>query len=375
MERDMTIERKILLNPGPATTTGTVKAAMVVPDICPREKEFQAVMAGVGRDLVTIVNGGDDFTCVLLCGSGTAAMDACINSVVPPGKTVAIVNNGAYGRRLVDIARAYGISVAEIQCDWDRAPDPARIEAVLAGDESIAALAVVHHETTTGLLNPVAEMGRMARKYDCLYIVDAISSFAGIPIDINALGIDFLMSTSNKCIQGMAGLAFVICRTEALKRAGAYPRRSFYLNLFDQYDGFQRNGQMRFTPPVQVVYALRQAIDEYFAEGDGTRYQRYTRNWQALRQGLADLGFCFLLDPANESHILTTVMEPADPNFSFQRLHDLLYAKGITIYPGKIGGRHTFRVANMGAIDTDDIQTFLDECRTALDAMGVRRGA
>lgn len=367
----MSPERKILLNPGPATTTDTVKRALVVPDICPREKEFQTLMQGICRDLARVVNAGADYTCVLFAGSGTAVMDAAVNSVVPPGKKIAILNNGAYGARLVDIARAYGIGAVALAAPWDAPCDLAKIAAAVAGDDQIACLAAVHHETTTGLRNPIAELGRIAADNGCRFIVDAISSYAGIPIDMPALGIDFLLSTSNKCIQGMAGLAFVICRTEALEAIGPYPQRSFYLNLYQQYEGFRRTGQMPFTPPVQVMYALRQAVDEYFEEGAQGRYARYTRNWQTLRAGLKRLGFQFLLKPEDESHILTTVLEPADPRFSFNLLHDLLYARGFTIYPGKIGQRNTFRLANMGAIDTTDIDAFLAACTEVLSKMGV----
>jgi len=230
---------------------------------------------------------------------------------------------------------------------------------------------VVHHETTTGMLNRVREIGDIAKENNSVFIVDAISSFAGVPIDIKNCQIDFMMSTSNKCIQGIAGVAFVICSKDELEKTKDYPKRSFYLNLYQQYDYFEKKGEMQFTPPVQVIYALRQAIKEYFEEGEEKRYRRYTKNWKTLRDGLRKIGFSFLLKEEEESHLLTTVLEPKNPNFSFVKLHDLLYERGFTIYPGKMGQKRTFRLANMGAINYRDIEKFLVALKDVLDKMGV----
>ncbi|MGQ9920203.1 MAG: aminotransferase class V-fold PLP-dependent enzyme, partial [Desulfobacca sp.] len=183
--------------------------------------------------------------------------------------------------------------------------------------------------------------------------------------------IDYLLSTSNKCLQGMAGLAWVICRREALEGSRQVPQRSFYLNLYQQHRHFEANGQMQFTPPVQVVYALAQAIREFWQEGAAGRYQRYRRNWQTLMAGLQALGFRTLLPSERQSPLLTTVLEPPDPHYSFQRLHDGLYARGFTIYPGKLQDNATFRLANIGALDPDDIRAFLAALRAVLLELGV----
>jgi 2-aminoethylphosphonate aminotransferase len=352
------IERKILLNPGPATTTDTVKYSLVVPDICPREKEFSHVMEGIRNDLVKIVHGDEGYTSVLFAGSGTAVMDSVINSVVPGDKKVAIIVNGAYGERFVRIARAYKIPHVPIGFEWGEELDLKKIEDVVRRDRSICCLVLVHHETTTGILNPLNEVGELAKRYNCVFVVDAISSFAGIPIDIHESHADFLLSTSNKCIQGIAGIAFVICRKSALEKIKGFEKRSFYLDLYSQYSSIEETGQTPFTPPVQVVYALQQAIREYFEEGGEERYRRYTENWKTLRSGLKELGFSLLLPEESESHILLTVLEPEDPHYSFEQLHDYLYQRGFTIYPGKIG-RKTFRLATMGAIYPRDIKEFL----------------
>ena len=366
------VKRNILLNPGPATTTDTVKMALVVPDICPREKEFGSLFQGIRRDLVRIVKGGRNYTAVPFGGSGTAVMDSVINSVVPPGKKIAVIVNGAYGARMVSIAKTYKIRCVELNFKSGGKIDLSRVEQVLRSDRNIRCVAAVHHETTTGILNPISEIGKIAKKHRQVYIVDAISSYAAVPININACNIDFLLSTANKCIQGMAGIAFIICRKSELEKIKGYSPRSFYLNLYNQYRHLEETGQTPFTPPVQVAYALKQAIKEYFAEGGLNRFRRYTESWRILRKGLLDLGFFLLHKEEDESHILLTVMEPDDKKFNFDVLHDYLYAKGFTIYPGKIGSMNTFRLANMGAIDKQDMRKFLKVLAGALARMGVR---
>lgn len=361
-----------MLTPGPATTTDTVKRSLVVADICPRVNEFTEIMNSVRDNLVRIVKGGPGYTAVLFCGSGTAAMDACVNSIIPPGKKLAVVNNGTYGQRMIKIAKAYGIEYVDIAFGWGESPDIKRIEEALRRDKRIACLAVIHHETSTGILNPIKAIGRLAKKHGCVYIVDAISSYAGIPIDIKENDIDFLISTSNKCIQGMAGIAFIICRKSALEKIAHYPRRSFYLNLYDQYSFLERAGQMQFTAPVQVVYALRQAIKEYFREGGVRRHNRYAANWRVLRAGLLKLGFKLLLKENEESNLLTTVFYPNDRNFDFNTMHDLLYKKGFTVYPGKAGSRGTFRIGNIGDLHPKDMDNFLKTLVGVLIKMKVR---
>jgi 2-aminoethylphosphonate aminotransferase len=353
------VHRNILLNPGPATTSDSVKRALVVPDICPREKEFCEIVQEIRSDLVKIAQGDQSYTCILFAGSGTSVMDAAINSVVPPGKKIAIINNGAYGERLVKIAKAYNLDYVEIKYEAGTKINISEIAAILKNDRQIACLAMIHHETTTGLLNPIKEIGRIVKENGAVFIVDTISSFAGIPIDIRDCQIDFMMSTSNKCIQGIAGIAFIICKKSELDKLKDYPPRSFYLNLYNQYQYFEKTGQSQFTPPVQILYALKQAIKEYFKEGGENRFQRYTENWKVLREGLLDLGFKLFHEADDESHILLTVYDPELPNYHFEAMHDYLYERGFTIYPGKIGNKNTFRLANMGAINAKDIRKFL----------------
>jgi 2-aminoethylphosphonate aminotransferase len=353
------IKRNILLNPGPATTTDTVKHAMVVPDICPREEEFSAVIAEIRDALVQIAQGGTDYTSVLFGGSGTAVMDAVINSVVPPRKKLAVVVNGAYGRRMFEIAAAYAIPCVEIAYNWGARINPENIKRAIENDGDIACLAMVHHETITGILNPVQEIGTICRDLGRIFIVDAISSFAGIPFNISEFSIDFMLSTSNKCLQGMAGLSFAVCRKTEIDRIKKYPKRSFYLDLYNQFECFEKSGQFLFTPPVQVIYAFRQAINEFCTEGSYARRTRYDENYTVLKNGLRDLGFRFLLPPEDESRILITVMEPDDDGYDFASMHDFLYARGFTIYPGKLHDSRTFRLSVIGALNADDMHHFL----------------
>ena len=367
------VKRNILLNPGPATTTDTVKQAQVAPDICPREKEFGEMMSSIRKDLVKIAGGDKNYTSVLFGGSGTAVMDSVVNSVVPHDKKILIINNGAYGERLINIAKAYKIDFVELRFECGTKIDLEQIKSILKKDGEISCVAVTHHETTIGILNPIEEIGEITKQNNCTFIVDTISSFAGIPFSIIKCNIDFMMSTSNKCIQGMAGVGFVICNKNKLIKTKNYSRRSFYLNLYDQYEYFEKNNQMRFTPPVQVLYALRQAIDEFFEEGAENRYKRYCKNWETLVNGMEKLGFKRLLNNDDEeSHILTTFLDPDDSNYNFEKMHDLLKEKGFTIYPGKLRDEKTFRLANMGAIDYKDIESFLITLNETLKEMRIK---
>ncbi len=367
------VKRNILLNPGPATTTDSVKNALVVPDICPREKEFGDLMQMIRRDLIKIAGGDERYTSILFAGSGTATMDSVISSAVPYNKKVLIIINGAYGIRFSEIAKTYNIEVVEVRFEFGKNIELDQIEKVLKKDEDIACIAVTHHETTVGILNPLQEIGKLSKKYNKIFIVDTISSFAGVPIDIKEFNIDFMMSTSNKCIQGMAGIAFVICKKAALEKLKFIKPRSYYLDLYSQYEYLEKNNQTRFTPPVQIFYALQQAIKEFFEEGAENRFNRYRNNYRVLKEGLTKLGFKFLMgDNIRESNILTTVYYINHPNFNFNILHDKLYDRGFTIYPGKITKLDTFRIAVMGAIDKLDIKNFLKNLEDVLKEMKVR---
>ncbi|MEJ7646871.1 MAG: 2-aminoethylphosphonate aminotransferase [Chryseolinea sp.] len=359
------VDRKILLNPGPATTTESVKRALVVSDICPREKEFGDLLDGIKDDLVKVVHGEGEYVAAIFTASGTGGLEAAITSAVPHGRKLLVVDNGAYGARMAAIATTFGIDVVHYKVDYGDYPQVEKIEALLEENPTISHLAVVHHETTTGMLNPVQEICDLARRADVEVIVDCMSSYAGIPIDIKMWTASIIVSSSNKCIQGMPGLVFVIFKKQLLSSLEKN-KRSFYFNLFDQYTGFQKTGQMQFTPPVQVVYALRQAINEYFEEGESGRWTRYRENWNLLYEGLRDLGFQFLLPRQYESQILMAVREPAHSGYDFDKMHDYLYSRGYTIYPGKGAKEATFRLSVLGDLRSNDIRNFLVELKAYL---------
>jgi 2-aminoethylphosphonate aminotransferase len=364
------VSRKILLNPGPATTTDSVKQAMVVEDICPREKDFGKLLDTIKEDLVKVVHGGDDYIAALFTASGTGGLEAAIASAVPKGKKILIIDNGAYGARMANIAGTYGIDVVLYKLAYGDYPDVKHVEKLLKDNKDVSHLAVVHHETTTGMLNPVQEICDLGKRYGVEVIVDCMSSYAGIPIDIKKWGAGYLISSSNKCIQGMPGMVFVIFKKSLLSDL-KNQRRSYYFDLYSQYVGFEKTGQMQFTPPVQVAYALRQAIDEYFLEGESQRWNRYQENWRVLCDGLKNLGFEFLLPDEYQSKILLAIKEPSDTRYNFDAMHDYLYQRGFTIYPGKGAKEATFRLSVLGDLYTKDIENFLAELKGYLKQAGV----
>lgn len=368
----MNIKRNILLNPGPATTTDTVKLAQVVPDICPREKEFASLMAGLRQDLVRVVHGDlERHTAVLFCGSGTLCMDVCLNSLLPEGKKTLILNNGAYSSRAVEICRYYGLPYIELKFPFDQRPDLDAAARTLRENPDIALVYATHNETGTGLLNPIREIGALAHRHGAIFVADTTSTYAMRPIDIEADNIDFCMASAQKGLMAMTGLSFVVGRRDIIEASKDYPGRSYYCNLFRQYDCFERTGEMEFTPPVQTVYAALQAMKEYWAEGEQAKWARHTRAFEAIHAGLEALGFRDTIRRDWQAGLVVAVRNPADPNWDFQKVHDYCYVRGFTIYPGKVGTAGTFRLCALGAIDAPDIEAFFRVFRQALDECGV----
>lgn len=368
----MNIKRNVLLNPGPSTTTDSVKMAQVVPDICPREKEFASLMHSLRRDLLRIVHADpDEYTSVLFCGSGTINIDVCINSLVPQGKSVLVVNNGAYSTRAVEVCEYYGIDHIDLRFPYDEQPDLAVVEKTLAEHPEIALVHTTHNETGTGLLNPIREIGALAHKYGAVFTVDTTSTLAMRPINVHEDNIDFCMASAQKGLMAMTGLSFVIGRRSVIERSKDYPKRSYYCNLYLQYHFFETTGEMHFTPPVQTIYATIQALREYFNEGEQAKWARHTRVYNALRQGLNELGFKEVIRPELQAGLVCAVKYPDDPKWSFEAVHDYCYERGFTIYPGKISSTDTFRLCALGAIDEQDIKDFFVVFREALDSLGV----
>lgn len=370
------IKRNILLNPGPSTTTDTVKYAQVVPDICPREKEFAGLMKGLREDLVRIVHGDTQkYTSVLFCGSGTLNIDVCLNSLLPAGKKILVVNNGAYSTRAVEICEHYGMSHIDLKFPVDQQPDLALVEKTLRDNPDIALVHTTHNETGTGILNPIREIGALAHRYGAVFTVDTTSTYAMRPIDIEADNIDFCMASAQKGLMAMTGLSFVVGSRALIEASAAYPTRSYYCNLFLQYDYFEKTGEMHFTPPVQTIYAALQALKEYWAEGEEAKWARHTRVFNAIHAGLDELGFRDAVRREWQSGLVVSVVYPDDPNWNFEKLHDYCYERGFTIYPGKISTTNTFRLCALGAIDEADIRDFFVVFRAALKELGVQTPA
>ena len=367
----MEIKRNILLNPGPSTTTNTVKMAQVVPDICPREKEFGSLMDGLRKDLVKIVHGDDNYTSVLFCGSGTINIDVCINSLLPEGKKILVVNNGAYSTRAVEVCEYYGLPHIDLQFPVDKQPDLKKVEKTLKENPDIAVVHTTHNETGTGILNPIREIGALAHKYGAIFTVDTTSTYAMRPIDVKKDNIDFCMASAQKGLMAFTGLSFVVGRKDIIEKSKDYPKRSYYCNLYMQYDFFERTGEMHFTPPVQTIYATLQALKEYWKEGEKAKWARHTRIFNAINKGLDELGFRQVIKPELRAGLVSSAIYPDDPNWSFEAVHDYCYERGFTIYPGKISTTNTFRLCALGAIDEADIEDFFKVFREALEANNV----
>ena len=353
------IKRNILLNPGPSTTTDTVKMAQVVPDICPREEEFANMMKTLRKDLLKVVHASEDkYTSVLFCGSGTINIDVCINSLLPEGKKVLVINNGAYSTRAVEVCQYYGLDYIDLKFKEDERPDMAIVEKTLKENPDIALVHTTHNETGTGLLNPIREIGALVHKYGATFTVDTTSTLAMRPIDIEKDNIDFCMASAQKGLMSMTGLSFIIGNKKIIEKSKDYPKRSYYCNLFLQYDFFEKTGEMHFTPPVQTVYATIQALKEYFEEGEEAKWARHTRVFNAIHKGLEELGFKEVIKEEWQAGLVAALVYPDDANWDFIKVHDYCYERGFTIYPGKIATTNTFRLCALGAIDEQDIKDF-----------------
>lgn len=373
MQERVKVKRNILLNPGPATTTDTVKMAQVVPDICPREKAFADMMKVMREDFVRIVHGDPGrYTSVLFCGSGTINMDVCLNSLLPEGRKVLVINNGAYSSRAVQICAYYGLPFIDLQFPEDEQPDIEEIERTLREHPEIALVYTTHNETGTGLLNPIREIGALVHRYGAVFAVDTTSTYAMRPIDMEADHIDFCMASAQKGLMAMTGLSFVIGDRALIEKSAQYPRRSYYCNLYLQYHFFETTGEMHFTPPVQTIYAARQALDEYFAEGEEAKWQRHLRVFEAIHAGLARLGFQDMIRRELQAGLVVAVKYPDDENWDFERVHDYCYERGFTIYPGKAAVQNTFRLCALGAITERDIEDFFVVLEEALRTCGVQ---
>ncbi len=348
--------RMVLLNPGPVNISERVRRALLGPDICHREEEWSALMAAI-RSRLCAAFAPSGYTTVLITGSGTAALEAAVASSVETGRAVLAIVNGVYGERIARMATLHGIRVVEVGGEWTRPPDLTRVEAALRSDPGIQVVALVHHETTTGLINPVVKVGRLAKAAGKTFLVDSISGLGGEPLDLQAAGVDLCVGTANKCIQGVPGLSFVLVRHEEMARLAALPPRSVYLSLSGNWQA-QEKGEPLFTPAVQVGYALNEALAELLEETVPARIARYAKAAALLRDGFSRLALSFLLPALLRGNTITALELPA--GFSYARLHDRLKTRGFVIYAGQGAlAPRIFRVANMGNVSLDEYREFL----------------
>ncbi|NUM53726.1 MAG: 2-aminoethylphosphonate--pyruvate transaminase [Candidatus Hydrogenedentes bacterium] len=362
---------KVLFTPGPLTTSRTVKQAML-RDLGSRDFEFISTVKDIRARLVAMTGAPHEFEAVLMQGSGTFSVEAVLSSCVPPdGKVLAIVN-GAYGRRIVQILRVLKIEHTVVESAEDQFPDLAIVEHALQHDKRIDFVAVVHCETTTGIVNPIERIGALARAAGAKYFVDAMSSFGAVPIDFNAAHVDYLVSSANKCIEGVPGFGFVLARRDALAAAEG-SARSLSLDVHAQWKGLERDGQFRFTPPTHALLAFRQALVELEQEGgvEG-RAARYRNNYETLVNGMRALGFQEYLPKDRQGYIITSFRYPNDKKFSFEAFYSALNAKGYVIYPGKVSNADCFRIGNIGRIFEPDVRDLLRAVAETVRDMGVR---
>jgi 2-aminoethylphosphonate-pyruvate transaminase len=351
-------ERTILMNPGPVVVDERVREALSWPDMCHREPEFSSLMTRVREKITRVCGGDENYATVLLTGSGTAALEATLSSVVPPDGKVLIMDNGHYGERLVAMAEIHRLPRHVIRHGWAVPFEIQAMEKTLAADPAITHVAMVHHETSTGMLNPLREVGEIVAHHGRSLMVDAVSSLGGELMGVRTDHIDWCVGTANKCLEGIPGLSFVCAPRARLEALAAIAPRSYYLNLFSLYAAEEQTKAPPFTPAVQTMYAFDVALDLMLAEGVAARTARYQGLASQLRDGLEAMGFKLLLPPHYRCSTLTAIYFPE--GLDYRTLHDRLRAEGFVIYAGQDTLKQkAFRLANMGQITSDDIGRFL----------------
>lgn len=349
-----------LLTPGPLTTTETVKEAMQI-DRCTWDEDYKNMTQEVRTGLLKLAHADNgDYTTVLMQGSGTFGVESVLSGVISSTDKVLVLQNGAYSKRMVEMCDYHGVKYVVYEEDYAHVPDPAIVEDVLKSDGNITHISMVHSETTSGLLNDIAAIGELAKKYNKKFIVDAMSSFGGVDINVPELGITYLVSSANKCIQGVPGFSFIIAKVSDLKQTKGIAR-SLSLDLYAQWEIMEKDGgKWRFTSPTHVVAAFSQALKELAAEGGVTaRNARYTATNRALRKGMEELGFKAYIDEAHQGPIITTFFYPENCKFTFEKMYAYLKDHGYVIYPGKLTDAETFRLGNIGEIYMDDVEKIL----------------
>jgi len=349
--------QKLLFTPGPLSTSKTVKEAML-EDMGSRDHAFLLAVKEIRNGLLKLgnVSKEEGYECIIIQGSGTFGVESVVGSLVGKNDTLLILVNGAYGERIVKMAKINQLAHQVLRFEEDEIVTPAVTQQYLNEHPEITHIACIHSETTTGLFNPIEAIGAVCKAQNKVFIVDAMSSFGGVEMDIRQMHIDFLVSSSNKCIEGVPGFSFALCKRSELEKAKGQGR-SLSLDLYDQWNGLESNGQFRFTPPTLSIMAFRQAMKELEEEGGiAAREQRYKTNKKILDEGMAALGFKQYLKADIQGHIITSFLYPTDKPFNFEDFYNKLNDRGFVIYPGKLSKADAFRIGNIGQIFPDDIR-------------------
>lgn len=354
---------KPLFTPGPLTTSRSVKQAML-RDLGSRDSAFVNLVRDVRQRLLALAGvAAPDYECVIMQGSGTYSVEAVISSAVSAHGKLLAISNGAYGQRIIQIAKVHKIDATILTYPEDAKPTAADVEAALAQDPALTHVALVHSETTTGMINPIDEIGAVVKRHKRRFIVDAMSSFGGMPLEPDKTGIDFLVSSANKCIEGVPGFGLILASRAALLECEGRAR-SLSLDVFGQWKALEANGQFRFTPPTHALLAFHQALDELVAEGGAiARAQRYSKNYQTLVAGMRSLGFKEYLQPQDQGHIIVSFRFPDHPRFEFEEFYSRLSDKGYVIYPGKVSNADCFRIGCIGRLFPADFAALLAAIR------------
>jgi 2-aminoethylphosphonate-pyruvate transaminase len=363
-----------LFTPGPLNTKLSVKEAML-HDMGSRDKEFLEIVKEIRSELLTIagLTPEDGYDTVLMQGSGTFGVESVVSTVIPSYGHLLMITNGAYGDRIKQMADVYGIRTTTLKYKENIVPPKADVEEALLDDETITHIAIIHCETTTGIFNDIQGIGLLAHKFSKILIVDAMSSFGAVPIDLKALDIDFLISSSNKCIEGVPGFSFVIAKTIVLESCIGQAR-TVSLDLYNQWVDMKKNNQFRFTPPIQSILAFRKAIEELKQEGGiEKRAERYWLNYQRLIEGTEALGLKTYLDKKDQGYIITSFLFPEHPNFDFTRFYEKLHQRGQVIYQGKLTDTNCFRIGNIGQLYLKDIDNLLNAIKVVMEEMKILR--
>ena len=361
---------KILLTPGPLTTSLTTKQAML-RDWGSRDADFIAITRRIQDELLTIAGVGDSHAAVLVQGSGTFGVEATLGTLITPGQRTLILENGAYGKRVVTILERIGREVSVLHWSEDQQIDPAVLDNTLREDPAIEHVVVVHCETTTGILNDMEAIGRVTQAHKRRLIIDGMSAFGAIPIDGESVPFDALIASSNKCFEGVPGMAFALVAREWLELAEGNAH-SVSLDLYEQWRGLEASGQWRFTPPTHVLAAFDQALKEHREEGGvAARHARYSANRDVLVQGMRELGFETLLPDMVQAPIIVTFLMPDHPRFDFSSFYDHMSARGFVIYPGKLARADSFRIGCIGALGAAEMRRAVASAKATLEAMGI----